>query len=291
MLDLKEVEERKDGSFVQPPPHNLVNSVSKSATTVDIEMTKASLLSICRAEQKLRKVTTRIVLAFLCLYFGSYLLAVWRYNFELPLWGLCIASSIIWASFWQQSEKHKQAMIALVDDEVVTSVGALSEILKMHDREIAFLVRQALTKILPKLRASEASLLNSYQRTVLRTALNRHKYGKSDEYTDFQVAVLKSYEQIGGEDDIDTVTQIAASTMIYDLRVKAAAIECLPYLNQRIVEVKEKDELLRASSFAEIPNRELLRPAQGVGDTPAIDLLRPSKSPELQKGQTNVKNE
>ena len=75
MLDLKEVEEGKDGSFVQPPPHNLVNSVSKNATTVDIEMTKASLLSICRAEQKLRKVTTRIVLAFLCLYFGSYLLS------------------------------------------------------------------------------------------------------------------------------------------------------------------------------------------------------------------------
>ncbi len=134
MLDLKEVEKRKDGSFVQPPPHNLVNSVSKSATTVDIEMTKASLLSICRAEQKLQKVTTRIVLAFLCLYFGSYLHAAWLYNFELPLWGLCIAYSIIWASFRQQYEKHKQAMIALVDDEVVTSVGALSEILKMHDR-------------------------------------------------------------------------------------------------------------------------------------------------------------
>ena len=161
--------------------------------------------------------------------------------------------------------------------EDIQLTGTFIEMLAIGDIELLPKVRRVLTNLLPQMKASDSTLIDAQQKELLLSVLTNNRRVKLPaEYIAFQLAILKSLEQIGDLNDLQTVTEIATSKgKSYDERVRETAIECLPYLQIRASKVREKKELLRASSFSDSPEH-LLRPATHPGETKTEELLRSS---------------
>ena len=180
------------------------------------------------------------------------------------------------------SERQKQTALELTKHDDPAIVGVLCEILDYRDKSIRSSVVIALTRLLPKLKASDSNLLNGQQRHKLRSAFSHRKSRASYSNTMFQIATLKSYEQIGYREELITVNEIiGARTGAFSPEVVAAAKECLPYLQKRVKNETEGQTLLRASSFQSVSDEGLLRPAAGVGEIEPQELLRPSEISNL----------
>ena len=177
------------------------------------------------------------------------------------------------------SERQKQVMMSLSHIEDVSLVGVLCEMLNMKDLEIQSATSTTLTKILPKLNSSDSELLNTPQRLALRNQLRLKRFANNSAYVKFQIAALKAYEQTGGTDE-KAVVEGLVNDQTFAKSVREAAKSCLPYLDIRIAVEKERQELLRASSFTTLGSDELLRPARGSEDCDPETLLRHSKLKE-----------
>ena len=185
------------------------------------------------------------------------------------------------------SDRRKKAGVALSKNEDVSLIGHHIETLTSlasitSPTEQYELVRESLFLSLPKLTESDARLLNSKHFAWLRRQFVVYSHYHSIRQNDFQVVILKAYERIGGASELDLVKRIATSrdvdfaTYDYHPKVVQAARECLPHLQNRILELKEKRSLLRPASVAELPEESLLRPAVTEIDTEPEKLLRPA---------------
>lgn len=164
--------------------------------------------------------------------------------------------------------------------------GSLSGVPRI--RETAW---TALIALLPRMKSSDAALLNSRHRLILRNLLFAA-------YTpvDIAVAVLKAYEQIGDSRDLPVVERLATGqsphqvpqwaqdkhhrAWIQDSRVREAAAACLPLLQARLGQIKDPETLLRAASRTDLPDSTLLRAAQERSEVDPQQLLRASRSEE-----------
>ena len=90
--------------------------------------------------------------------------------------------------------------IAVLDD--IRAVGPLADALELDAKSIRTVARKALTRLLPRLQASDAHLLNADQRASLHRALK----SKDEE---FVIAALKAYEQVGDEKALPYVERLA----------------------------------------------------------------------------------
>ena len=144
-------------------------------------------------------------------------------------------------------------------------------------------IRDALTSLLPQLRANDAYLLTSNMRNHIRTWLGEQVN------TDWnvlcpdhlQIAALKALEQVGNTDDIEVVERLAnmKTRTSAQEKVKHAAIECLPMLRSHCGEVAAARTLLRAANAEDARPETLLRAASSTTKASATELLRGTKKP------------
>jgi hypothetical protein len=170
------------------------------------------------------------------------------------------------------SRKQRSAALALSQFDDLRAIGPLAETLEFKDRRLLPIAAQSLICLLPRLKASDASLLNSAQ----RTCLNRAMRGKN---TDLTLAILKAWEQLGDADAVPEVEKLAQGQGRggRNLKVMTAARECLPFLRQSAERQQIGSQLLRPADGNLTPSDVLLRPAMPhVSTEPSGELLRPT---------------
>lgn len=175
------------------------------------------------------------------------------------------------------TQKQKAATKVLAQYDDVRGVGLLVEMLGFNlEKDLRAEIEMALIRLLPRLQASDASLLNAGQRAVLNFFLARKRAPKGR--TELTIAILKALEQVGDDKSLSIVTILAEGqgSAAADDAVQVAARECLPFLRRRVELQHAGEQLLRASSYdagTTAPD-ELLRPASSSGETEPEQLLR-----------------
>ena len=168
-------------------------------------------------------------------------------------------------------QKEQIETLAKLPDKKL--IGVFCDLLENQESEIKVIVRTKLADMLPLLKKGDASLLNPKQRDSLRHALLQ--FSERETTLQFQIAVLNSYERIGGRKDLWVVEEIADSLYkYYDPRLIEAAQHCLESLRLSDDVEGDQDNLLRASSISDQPVEQLLRPAKNPGDPNPGELLR-----------------
>lgn len=173
------------------------------------------------------------------------------------------------------SRSHGKAARALAELQDVRAVGALVGALLFTSGESRRLLTSALVGLLVRLRATDASLLNPAQRAILYDILQYEylRYG-----VDLPVAILKAFAQIGDEDALPYVQWLAERNgrTAEERRVHEEARECLPFLQDRVEQLRISQTLLRPAVSLENPS-ELLRPSSGTQEQAPDTLLRPTE--------------
>ena len=193
------------------------------------------------------------------------------------------------------SKTLKSAASELSTIEDLRAIGPLVESLEIEEKSVRLQVEKALIRLLPRLQASDAGLLNAEQRAYLNKAL----YGKNNELI---IAILRAYEQVGDETALPVVEALARKTSdnayseqtagpreaslnallgpkastSYTTNIAEAAQACLPALRLRVEQQRASQTLLRGSSAMEVAPDTLLRAAQATADAQPEQLLRPA---------------
>ncbi len=148
-------------------------------------------------------------------------------------------------------------------------------------RKIAY---QALTRILPKLRATDANLLNAGHQRMLNRFLNIETYpgwwGPKPTPPPLALAILKAYEQVGDAKAVPAVEKLANLKPRNERQRAAqqAAAECLPLLHSHAMPLDQNQTLLRAAGQSKAAADVLLRPAAETLNVPVEELLRAAPS-------------
>jgi len=206
------------------------------------------------------------------------------------------------------STSYKSGVIALTRLENSDSIGELISALEIQDKEVQQVVRPALIRMLPKLRSSDAKLLNDANRQTLRKILQgklaerssrrvsrpvamplampgvwysfRQPRGSSSQVdTQLRVAILKALCQVGDISFEEIVKSLAEDSWNRVSgtapEIQAAARECLPNLRQRSQDAVASSELVRPSSANNVGSADtLLRPLAAVQEMHETQLLR-----------------
>ena len=168
--------------------------------------------------------------------------------------------------------RYRRTTEALAAADDVRIVGPLINRLRI-DKKSLFgpgVVRQALTRLLPRLRASDASLITAEQQAHLSRSLAA--LAKLGHDTELQLAILAALQQVGGEQAVPVVEGLAHTSG--ERRVREAAQACLPYLQERAKHERSRNTLLRASSATARDGGQLLRSTEGSTTTGPEELLR-----------------
>lgn len=209
--------------------------------------------------------------AFINIYLNLYD-SYWHYV-AILLGPLLVVSFIKWSKIdvnrlRYASTLHKNAANLLAKFEDERAVGPLIEGLDFGDRNA---IKTALKRLLPRLKATDASLLNAKQRARLYLEL---KWSREYEWnpfvdTEFIATILKALEQIGDETALPYVKRLARSS--HRQPIRQAAQECLPFLQQRLENI---GTLLRAADVPDTHIDTLLHPVQNTSEADPQTLLR-----------------
>lgn len=134
-----------------------------------------------------------------------------------------------------------------------------------YDPQTRDAAQEALTRLLPCLRAEDAGLLNETHRAQLRNVLvpSYNRSGGKSTPRGFQLAVIQAFDQIGDWKSVSSVEQLTRED---DSRVREAARRCAAHLRQLEQHGIAGEVLLRASAAPmETKPETLLRPAAGTG--------------------------
>lgn len=140
--------------------------------------------------------------------------------------------------------------------------------------------KPVLTKLLNRLKASDADLINPEQRAILHRQLAATTQDWKDQgaaETAYILAILKALEQIGTKDSVKPVSQLAGAKPKTDAgcKIRDAARECLPFLQARAEQQEISQTLLRAACQT-TPHEELVRAATFSRMEDTDQLLRAS---------------
>lgn len=184
--------------------------------------------------------------------------------------GIMLLILLVILSFGKPSKMHKRAARALARIDDLRVVGPLLEALEMGDTYSHAAAADALKRLLPRLRADHAELLNENQFNCLLRALRNND-------AHLVIAILQALEQIGDRRALPEVERLADAEAFTHTqqRIKDAANECLPALIDKTVRERAGQRLLRPSTAPGEAEETLLRPAQGMASIDPQLLLRP----------------
>jgi hypothetical protein len=128
---------------------------------------------------------------------------------------------------------------------------------------------QQLTKLLPRMTARDAELLDPEHRATLAGQLTQSPNGN------LVLAILKAFRHIGSEKELRAVGLLATGCWptYWDPRVHDAAVECAGAMRERLANEAKTAHLLRPASA---PDDTLLRPASAPSGDVDV-LLRPAE--------------
>jgi hypothetical protein len=206
------------------------------------------------------------------------LFAWWLHHAMAPVyWTLIpvfVLLLIVIAHLQAASPAQVEATHLLANIQDMRAVGPLAEALEFRDMvtysgtfDTATI---ALIKLLPRLQAGDANLLNERQRTCLYRALHFCYYR---DYAELHIAILKALAQVGDSRSLPHIARLAhmpARTGPQE-RFRKAAQECLETLSARIEGQRAPHTLLRAAATT---TEDLLHPAQPVPNGDPQQLLR-----------------
>jgi HEAT repeat protein len=189
---------------------------------------------------------------------------------------ICAMFICLGALFFNRSIQTRAAkrLVGLQDPR---AVGPLLDMLVASSNIRWEEVRTALIRLLPRLRASDEPFLTAHHLTTLTYLLRQPGmwYNRPDKSgTDLRVEILKALAQVGDEQAISTVEELAANAK--SEAVRQAALECLPILKARVEEGRPGRTLLRPAHSEDDPGLSLLRPASGNHNPDTEELLRPA---------------
>jgi hypothetical protein len=225
--------------------------------------------------------------------------ALWSYAKTSDLVALIVGLFVLSVGLFALEYAKKTEALARGHD--IQRVGALVD--RLHtERRMGILthneLRQALLRLLPRLKASDANLLTVSQKGRLARHLAQLVRFQHDK--EFQIVLLRAFEQIGDAQAIPIVESIIQrrpwgigsidvtgwtrgqqrpKRAVQD-NVRDAAVECLPFLRQRVQEQSIRSTLLRATGQSEETGGQLLRPAEGTTGVGTHDLLRAAPASE-----------
>ncbi len=161
------------------------------------------ILVLLRKESRNRALRTRLCRwASFLFVIGWFVFALSRHDFSFnTLFFLYIPIGLLGMST-MASRQQQIAAMALSQCDDVRAIGPLSEALEFQERDIRPLASRALIRLLPRLQASDASLLSAAQRSCLNRALT----GSNVALT---LAILKAWEQVGDTAAIPAVQNLA----------------------------------------------------------------------------------
>ncbi len=242
------------------------------------------LVALLKAEAERRRRYRPLRFGFYTTYILLFL--AWIQYFTSPVnWALIPVFILLLCGIaWQQAASPAQIeaaqLLAEIDD--IRAVGPLAEALEFRDLArfsgTSRAAARALARLLPRLQAGDAGLVNEAQRACLYRALPLSPYLIG---ADLLCAILRAMAQIGDEKALPHVRRLAnlrtARTDVDD-RIREEARNCLATLLARIEGRRAPQMLLRAMGSAEAMPELLLRPA-GAGPDPAPQQLLRSVSP------------
>lgn len=251
------------------------------------QMDVSTLLALMAQQRRLRnRRLIQVAIAGLINVGLLPLLALWMHSPSVFLfWSMFTTMLAGVAVAFTQTQKALAMVLAQKQD--LNAIGALISALEMRDEELQRTVRPVLIRLLPRLRAQDASLLTKEERRILRQFLEGTLFGRefgrprgSEEETALILAALKALEQVGDSSFLPVVTQWKnGQKRGSEEQIRKAAEDCLPYLEIASANRQAEMEMLRAS--APDPALEagvLLRPASDSGGVSDENLLRPSSS-------------
>ncbi len=207
-------------------------------------------------------------------------LSFWAGDYKSRVISLVLVSTTvgIWVAVRTQRRKNfDHITLAQYDD--VRAITPLIYALGWSNRRTQIVVASALTRLLPKLKASDASLLPFTQQKRL-CALLTDRVARTN--PDLAVAILNALEQVGDVRLAPVVQKQAeanASTQA-QRRVRLAAENCLMYLLDRGEQERSSNMLLRPARGSSVHDSNLLRPATGKQEADPGLLLRSSERPK-----------
>ncbi len=160
---------------------------------------------------------------------------------------------------------HIRALAGLSDKRMIPTLLDVYGLLETGQGRIV----GVLTRMLPRLTASDAPLLTKEHRKRLHGFLDHWSPSKKHYPSEFIVAILRGLEQVGDKSSVPFVARLANNYR--DTPVRRAARLCLPYLEAR--SKRGADTLLRAASATALPG-ELLRAAAYTSTDAQEELLR-----------------
>lgn len=192
-------------------------------------------------------------------------------------------------------KRHRALDLALKSVNATNQVAELIRTLELPETRINSTTKRLLTRLLPCLKASDAPKLSDRERDILLRHIatpptdkgyySLNELFSADAYKrelDFRLAILKAYEQIGGERELESVEHAAKGDWVtmysfcaVPAEMRTAAEQCLPFLRARASEQRAAEQLLRPSSYSPAGRDLLLRPARAAADDADELLLRP----------------
>jgi hypothetical protein len=240
-----------------------------------IEATMALLLRETQMERRQRRwrlfktaILTLILLWLFCATWDTGFMYVWV--FIVPL-----SRGSAWAAE-RTSNQRRDAAYALSTAGDPRAIGVLALALNDDDSYVRYVAENALRRLLPRVRASDAAYITPDQMNTLIGLGFDHTRSQA-----LKIALLKGLEQIG---DVRALPLVEYLQTDASPQIRAAAWECMPFLIERMRHARESATLLRASApttDAAASHAHLLRPASDAmrqQTMPTDQLLRPVES-------------
>ena len=277
---------------ILPEPGNNPQTIQTEADAQAARLVTQRLNEITRRAKRAKrraKVGSRIVLYVLAAV--GYLLSLWFNSRKIfpsffPIFvfvALLVPIALETFGTWWGAPKFDAEEIAQTGGvrAIMPLFAALENPLPEKEGQA---IRNALTTLLPQMKASDAHLLTREARLFLHAWVSSAltvgtRFSDRDA---LRLAALKALEQVGDSSAIPVVERLAncAPQTPREERIRQAAIECLPMLRANCGEVETARTLLRASQSEDARPDTLLRPASGSGQTGSAELLRGSDSPD-----------
>lgn len=181
-----------------------------------------------------------------------------------------LLAAIVNIMLWPGILLHRQATSQLTRIDNLHAIGPLLESYGFVDRASRSLTEKMLIRLLPRLQASDASLLSPSQRDTLHTILHSKN-------RDLVLVAIQAIEQAGNTSAIPHIEPLAKGRgkAAQDSEVRRTAQWCLTALQARAAGRQDTETLLRPSDITASPDGSLLRPVESSADKDPQQLLRP----------------